>query len=300
MNNRESVFTKYRRVLVRIVGAVLLLGLVVYLWNRPGPVKVIQLDPITTTIEVPVEKLVEKTVTKYIKTEDRAGVASVFAENQRLNAEVSRLTVALAEHTSTGGGPVTQRPPSIPETPTATAPAPTLLFQDWRLRFESDGTRASYTLKQRFSILTSVGTNRQNVPVAVVKLYEIDDQEHRKEIPITESTTIAATPNPHAFYVAPTIQAGVGLLPSGTQTVVVAMPWLKRGSARAVEHTRYAFLTPAVSATKQDVTISVLPVSVNLGTLKYTPFTDIWASPLITVNPKTNTTRIGFAATTTF
>ena len=144
-------------------------------------------------------------------------------------------SVALAEAQSTSGGPATT---------TAITPEPTIVkvpvdvsFTDWRLKFQSNGSTATYTLSQKFAIINTVGRNDQNVPVNLIRLYEIGANGERVAIPTTESTTITTAPPPPHFYVKPTIQAGLGVIvqPAPTATTratefIASMPWLKHGS----------------------------------------------------------------------
>ena len=301
-----TLLLRYRTPLLRVANALLILvlvGCIVHLARKPA--RVIQLDPITKVVEVPVEKLTTKTVTQYVKVEDKAAVNDLLKANDALKAHVDQLTVALAEAQSTSSGPASTTIP-IP-TPTIVKVPVDVSFTDWRLKFQSNGNTATYTLSQKFAIVNTVGRNDQNVPVNLIRLYEIGANGERVAIPTTENTTIAIAPPPPHFYVKPTIQAGLGVIvqPAPTTTTratefIASVPWLKHGSQRVSETTRYAYLTPALSVTKQEFVIGVLPASLNLGTLPRSPFTDLWVSPFVGVVPKTSAKRWGFVFTTTF
>lgn len=97
-----TFFASRRHTLIRIIGGVVLLFLLVLIVRLRKPPKVIQLDPITSVIEVPVEKLTTKTVTKYVQTQDRAAVARLMKDNAALNSTVQQLTISLAEAKSSG------------------------------------------------------------------------------------------------------------------------------------------------------------------------------------------------------
>lgn len=264
---------------------------------------IIQPAPHVLTIRVPQPIITERVVTKYVPVEDRAQASALLQENEDLKIRVDQLSVSLAQATSRGQGTLTFPTPS---TPTPTTPAFT--FRDWRLFIEGQGTQVSYTLTQKFSVVNSVGQDRHGVPTQLIRLYEIGPNQERWPVPITETTTLAATPDTEGWYVKPTVQAGVStLLPlspvSGTPRAVggvFALPWLKHGTTRSVEDTRWAFLTPSLTVTGQTWTVGVLPVSFNLGSLPHQPFSDVWVSPFIGRTRSSNLTHGGVALTVTF
>lgn len=304
----------------RVASAVLILGLLSYIVvAAKTPPRVVQLDPITTVIEVPVEKLTTKTVTKYVRTQDRAAVEQLLADNDELKASVEQLTLSLAAAVSEGRGTATVTTPTDPADPTS-PPTPVTIplsvdFKDWRLQFHSDGTQGTYTLSQKFSIVNSMGRNDKNDPVNIVRLFEIGEHGERIPVPTTETTTISILPDQPKFYVRPSLQAGVAVLPewssitTGTTTggtttypvsAVIAVPWWKRGTTRSVETTRYAYFTPTITFTNQQFSIGLLPVSVNIATLRYVPFTDIWAAPYLGISSQRAAKKFGLVFTTTF
>jgi hypothetical protein len=300
----------YRRlgwVRVLLGGAILvLLGIIVY--GAQKPPRVTYLDPITKVIEVPVDKITTKVVKEYVRVEDRVAVNSLLKENKKLQSTVEQLTASLASSTSTGRGTTTITFPTDPAQP---SPFPSPLevpmkvsFKDWRLNFESNGSDGRYTLTQRYSILNTVGRNKENVPVNLIRLFEIGERGERIPIPVTETTTIAVQPNQPHTYIKPQFQGGVAFF-AGTENVsspavTVAIPWLHRGTVRAAEYTRYAFFTPMVTVSSEEKTVGAAPLSLNLGTLKYTPFQDVWVSPYGGINPDTSTKRFALVFTTTF
>lgn len=295
-----SIFRSLK--VIRGLASVALIGLVVFVWLRASTPPTVtylrgQDNVITKVVEVPVETITTKTVLKYVPTADRATVDALMAENKSLEAKVEQLTLSLAEATSTGGGEIVYLP--VPS-----SDRPTIKFSDWRLTFTSDGYHADYSLTQRFSILNSVGLNRKNVPVNVVRLYEIGPNGERYPIPTVETTTIATQANQPRWYMSPSIQLGVtGFVANdssvGTRGLTVALPWWKRGTMDTAEASRWAVLTPAVVVTdKSTVTVGLLPVSVNLGTVVRSPFKDVWLSPFVGQQGKTR--RLGLTLTATF
>jgi len=292
-------------ILIAIVVGLFSLG---WMLRPPQPPIITKLPGNNTVVRLPgIDKLTVKLIYKYVPVEDKAAIEAVMAENAKLKAEVQQLTLTVASSSSTNTGTITVEPnPTVPTKPTYT-------FDDWRLKFWSDGDRATYTLAQKFIIVNSVGKNKVNVPVNIVSLFEIDAQGARVPVPTTSTLTVAVGPPGRHWYVKPGIQVGIGYLPApitspaydSTPTQfawsgVVAVPWLKRGVTTATEDTRYAFLTPTVTANAQEATVGVLPVSVNLGNLKHVPLTNLWASPYIGFAPTAGKYRAGFAVTATF
>jgi len=297
-----------------IAAVCVVLGVIIY--GAKKPPRISQLDPITTVIEVPVEKLTTKTVTEYVRVEDRTAVDRLMRDNAALKSTVQQLTVSLAEATSHGAGTVVVTTPD-PTTnePTIIKVPMTLQFKDWRLEFQSDGVTAHYTLSQKFSILNTVGRTDTNTPVNIVRLFEIGANGERLPIPTVETTIISAQPTRDRFYMKPTLQAGVGILPRWDSTatptttggrtrydtsLAVAVPWWKRGRTTAVEDTRYAYLTPVVTINDTELTGGLAPISVNLGTLRYSPVTDLWFSPYAGLSSRHGKKKFAVVFTTTF
>lgn len=278
-------------------------GVTVYGWFRPDPAPIVTtITPIVKTIEVPIETIVTKTVTEYVRVEDRAMVNALLDENTRLRAEVTRLTLAYAAHTSTGT--VTPVPPDVPvETPSTTeTPVTPIRYADWRLSFTMTTPDAiDYTLTQKFAVAVTSGVTDRNVPVSLAALYEIGPGETRTEIPITETTYLAADKPATRWYRNLTLQGGV-LSQNNLLTGVVAVPWLKRGRTTAPADTRWAIATPAVTLNKTTRSLGVFPVSVNLGTVPglRTLITDVWVSPYIGTSNLRAITHRGVAFTVTF
>lgn len=301
----SQLYRRIRWVRVLLGVAILaILGIIVY--GAQTPPRVTYLDPITKVIEVPVDKITTNVVKEYVRVEDRAAVNSLLNENKKLNNTVQQLTTALAASTSTGQGTTTF---SFPTDTASTFPTPVevplkVSFKDWRLNFESNGMDGRYTLTQRYSILNTVGRNKENVPVNLIRLFEIGENGERIPIPITETTTIAVQPNQPHTYIKPQVQGGVAFFSTATgnppPAFTVAVPWLHRGTVQAAEYTRYAFLTPMATVSENERTFGVAPLSLNLGTFKYTPFQDVWVSPYGGINPDTSAKRFALVFTTTF
>lgn len=308
-------FIKYRIGIIRAILVLVIVGLlatIIHLSNKPA--RVIQLDPITKVIEVPVEKLTTKIVKQYVRVEDKPAVEKLMKDNAAIGSTVQQLTVSLADTISYGAGTITILPPTD-TTPTIIEVPKALQFKDWRLDFQSDGTTANYTLTQKFSIINTVGRDTNNTPVNIVRLFEIGENGERVAIPTVETTTISTQPTRSHFYVKPTIQGGMGILPRWETTTtpnttrgrthydtgfVIATPWWKRGTTTAVENTRYAFLTPMATFNDTEFTSGLSPVSVNLGTLRHSPVTDIWFSPYVGLSSKQGTKKFAVVFTTTF
>lgn len=309
---------RYRKIILRTASVCALLLLSIYIIRgATTPPRIIQLDPITKVIEVPVEKITTKTVTKYVKIEDRAAAARLLADNNKLQSKVEQLTMSLAESKSRGQGETVITVPSSTTDgiPIVVQTPINIKFKDWRLNFQSTGSTGSYVLSQKFSILNTVGRTKHNDPVNIVRLFEIGKNGERIPIPTVETTTVSVMPDQMGFYIRPTMQTGVAVLPewqsrstnttSGGTTkypvfAVIGVPWWKRGTIQTPEHTRYAYLTPVVSVNGEQIVAGVLPVSANLGTLQHSPVTDLWASPFFGISSKNATKKFGIIFTTTF
>jgi hypothetical protein len=281
-----------------IIAVLLVLAFAAGYLQRPLPTDNITIStpaPNVTTVQVPVPVITEKVVTKYIRVEDQAAATALLAENDKLKIKVDQLSVSLAEAQSRGHGESTTT--IIP--PTATTPEEVrVTFKDWRLNFVSVNNKVNYTLTQKFSIVNTVGRDKQNVPTNLVRLYEIDAAGERVPIPVTETTTVAATANLPQTYVKLTVQGGVGY--ANGQRVLILTPWLKRGRSTATEDTRWAFVTPAISLAKDEQAVGIAPVSFNLGSLPRQPLTNLWVSPFVGTTTGIGINQKGVAISVTF
>lgn len=285
------------RVLFGIVGACILAFLIGW-YQRPLPPDTIQVTspvPGVTTIQVPVPVLTEKTVTKYVGVEDRNEMLALLAENDKLKIKVDQLSVSLAAARSMGQG--TSTTTVIPATPTA--PQETrVAFKDWRLDFLSVNNNVTYTLTQKFAVVNSVGRDKHNVPTNLIRLYEIGPKNERVAIPVTTTTTVAATGNAPHLYTRLTLQGGVGY--TDRQQVFVLTPWLKYGRSTALEDTRWAFLTPAVALSSAQQSLGLAPVSFNIGSIPRQPLTNLWLSPYLGTTTGTGINQRGVVLSVTF
>jgi hypothetical protein len=249
--------------------------------------------PQVTTIQVPVPVITERIVTQYVSVPDRATATALLEENRRLKVTVEQLSIAAAQYTTRGT--VTK----VPDPEPSSEPT-TYRFRDWRLSLEGRGDVATYTLAQRFSVVSTEGVSKDGIPTNLIRVYEVGPNEERWPVTIASTHTIATTPAPEGWYVRPTVQGGWGVMSQGgTQGMVVAIPWWKHGRSKTVEHTRWSFLTPAAIIGKTDQSLGVLPVSFNVGTLPHLPVSDIWISPYVGIDRK-NTRIIGGTLTVTF
>ena len=328
-----------RRV-VQIVGAIAVSGLVFAAGRMSGPdeaTSVLSIDhpaPNVTTIQVPVGRLTPEAVDDYVEPVYVDLANDLLAENEGLKVLVEELSVSLATATSEGRGDVVVTPFETPLSrpifhlgyiPTGTlAPPPTwpladtlleappplqsrVAFTDFRLNFLAEGTEAEYTLSQKFLILNTTGRNENNVPTNLIRLFEIGPGETRTSIPVTETTTIAAAATPAHWYVKIGVQGGMGHVVGRTGdeaslTAFIGMPWLKRGTNRSTERTRWAIATPVVTYDYTETSFGVLPVSLNIGTIMSDkhPLTNIWISPYIGTTTGTSINRVGGLLSVTF
>ena len=317
-----------RRV-VKIIGALAVSGLVFAAGRLSGPdeaTSVLSIDhpaPNVTTIQVPVGRLTPEAVENYVEPVHTDLANDLLAENEGLKVLVEELSVSLATATSRGRGDVVVTPFETPLSrpifnlgyipPADTfveAPPPIqsrVAFNDFRLNFLAEGTEAEYTLSQKFLILNTTGRNENNVPTNLIRLFEIGPGETRTPIPVTETTTIAAVATPAHWYVKIGVQGGMGHVVGRTGdeaslTAFIGMPWLKRGTNRSTERTRWAIATPVVTYDYTETSFGVLPVSLNLGTImsEKHPLTNVWISPYIGTTTGTSINRVGGLLTVTF
>lgn len=289
-----SILVKFLPALKKIAPYLIVLILGVLLTRAcapaPKPEVITKVVENTVTVQVPVEKITTKIVKEYIT--DTANAERLLKENNALHLRVTELSETLAKYTSQGTGPVVVTPPVQPGDPTA------FTFKDWRLDFTSDGTTANYTLTQKFEVLSTTGRDKDGAPVHLVKLFEIAPSGARLPITDTKTTTIVTDGTRDHWMLGIDLQAGIGVTwnTSGTnqQGGVVGVQWLKRGRTSAAEDSYVSLLTPVAFASESGIEAGILPVSVNLGRAKYTPFKDIWLSPLATPN------RLGAVLTATF
>lgn len=259
-----------------------------YAGTRVSPDPVVVETPVdrVTTIEVP--KITEKTIVKYLPVEDRAVANALRDENAALKLQIQQLSVSLASAQSTGQGQAIIESPTCVTGPAVSEPV-RVSFSDYRLSFQTVGTQASYTLSQKFSIVNSVSKTSNGIDTNLIRLYEIGPGNTRTLIPTIETTTLAIKPTPHWYRFA-SIHAGVALAPTTTQNSTsyafdkggaVAVTWLKYGTTRATQDTRYAILSPSVMWLPKETSVGILPVSINLGTFPRQPFTNLWVSPFV-------------------
>lgn len=303
---REQLTIRYREIRSLLDGramAVIMALLLVFAFaigyvGRPSitdTVVVTTPAPGVTTIQVPKPVITESIVNKYIKVEDRTASNALLAENDKLNIKVRELNATIAELRSKGNG--TGISECVPATNTTPAEV-RVSFKDWRLDFSSVNNAVNYSLTQKFSIISTTGRNRDNVPTHLVRAYEIGPNNERFPLTTVETTTLAAAPNVPRLYSKFTVQGGVGY--ANGQRVFVMTPWLKYGRSTATEDTRWAFLTPAVSLSANSQALGVAPLSFNLGSLPRQPFTNIWVSPFIGTTSGTNIEQKGVAISVTF
>jgi hypothetical protein len=270
-----------------------------------------------------VGRLTPEAVENYVEPVYTDLANDLLAENEGLKVLVEELSVSLATATSEGRGDVVVTPLETPLSSPIfhlgyTPPADTLVeapppirsrvaFNDFRLNFLAEGTEAEYTLSQKFLILNTTGRNENNVPTNLIRLFEIGPGETRTSIPVTETTTIAAAATPAHWYVKIGVQGGMGHIVGRTGdeaslTAFIGMPWLKRGTNRSTERTRWAIATPVVTYDYTETSFGMLPVSLNLGTImsEKHPLTNVWISPYIGTTTGTSINRVGGLLTVTF
>ena len=305
---------------------VLLMGLAFWLGSRQGPVQIVQLPsvPGVTNLQVDAREITPSVIETIITDPtQKAEIDRLLAENKRLKLQVSQLTVAVAVSKSTGGGTMTavnreDVPPTLRPDEPATDPLtsnilPFYQFKDWRLEFISNGAAAKYELNQQFEVITTTGRNKDGQPLALVTVSEIGEKGERLPLEVKSTNIFADQTKPHWSVGHLNLQAGAGmiLMDGGiTETsrgFMISSQWLRRGRTPAAEDSSVAILSPVAFVSDTVKEIGVFPISVNLGQIPKTPFSDMWISPYVgiysgkvTTMPNLSSLRFGVGLTTTF
>lgn len=307
MNLLTTLRNKIGNYVLAILAGTSAVILLTCLWGLFGdtilpPAIIARPAPNVTTITVPEPIFSERVIKTYIKQEDHAAVTALKKENAQLKIDVQTLSIALAQYQGQGSGVI------IVNDLSNTTGVPAFTFKDWRLMFRGEGTTASYTLTQQFKIYNTVGKTRHGITTNLIRLYEVGPNNQQFPVPTVETTTFVQPPPTEGWYTKLSVQggwAGLSIVSANTPstptgTGVVALPWLKHGTTRATEETRWAFLTPALAVSKTERTVGLLPVSFNLGTLRHQPFSNVWVSPFIGTTTGATVNRAGFVLSVTF
>lgn len=294
------------RTLWTVLAAILIAAAVVFFWPSKPDVIVTPTTEKTTTVQVEAPTIVTRDVIKYV--EDDANVKRLLDENKKLKIQVTQLSETIARHVSTGGGkgvtvPTNTLPPDVQPGGTTS-----FNFSDYRLNFAAnlETNDVRYKLTQRFEVLSTSGRNKQGVPVSLVKLYEIGPGDTRTEIADTKTVSIFADDTRPKWHVSPTLIAGFAYtadVATGTKSPggVVGARWLTRGRTKSAEDSTWSLVTPVALLSEAKKEFGILPVSVNLGRVKYQPFKDLWVSPYVGIDVAgRKASRFGLAVTASF
>lgn len=295
-----------------------IIAFMMWLWPAPKPDMVVsEPAPGSTTVQVRAPELTPAVIERIVQVEDKARVNALLAENAKLKAQVTSLTQTVATLRSTGEGTITQVPTeTVPEElrPADPIQSPNVFaFKDWRLEFVHDGKIAKYLLTQKFRIYTTIGRNKDGVPIARSTLDEITPTG---TIPaMVENTLLVQVDQtiPH-WLVSPAIQAGFGVAVTTSPTTiddglsladrskgaVVSLQWLKYGRTKAAEDSTVALLSPGIFLTADAHEFALLPISMNLGQLPGNPLNDVWVSPFVTGTVSKPLSRVGIVFGSTF
>jgi hypothetical protein len=217
---------------------------------------------------------------------DRVEVARLMADATAATQQISTLVETLATLKANGAGEIRYVDRLVPgETITRREAR----FSDWRLTFMSNEQTASYTLSQRFEVLSIVGKTSAGRPTATTRLFEIGPGEARTALTDVQTTTVAATPDAPRWHFRANLAAGVGYAGglAGMQPgAVVGLRWLSYGTSRAAEDGRWAVASPVLWLDTTGQQVGVLPVSVNLGQIPRQPFRDLWLGGFIGITPQ--------------
>jgi DNA-binding transcriptional regulator of glucitol operon len=271
------------------------------LWKHFNPdMRTIQTTPQVTTVYVDKPVLTDRIVEKIVSDpKDKAIIKSLMAENAKLSVRVTALSQTIAETQSHGGGILTTTPP-VEATLTAPAVPASVHFKDWRLDFRANGDKAAYDLTQKFEVLATTGRDKDGKNISLVKLFELGANGERLPAASLTTTAIFADDTKPHWIIHPAIQAGLAIT-NNERGAVVGVQWLKRGRTKAAEDSTLALLTPVAFVSQNVKEVGVLPLSVNLGLIKYMPLKDFWVSPYVGADLiKRTPSRVGLTLTATF
>lgn len=282
------------RGLVAALAVGLVAGVLLDRWVSTPQIKTIVQEKLKV-VEVNTPVLVAKDVIRYVQ--DPQEVERLLREAAAQENKIATLTETIASLKTTGQGPVTYV--AVPGDPKLVREAH---FKDWRLQFDAVDAQATYTLTQRFEALAAVGKDRAGQPTAAVKLFEIGPGTTRTPLADPQTTLLVTTPDRARWRLSAALQAGVGLSSTlGRQQAavgVLALPWLRHGSGHAEDST-WAIGSPALVTDGKTAEPGVLPVSVNLArTLPV--LADLWGSPIVSFDVRTQAVRLGFVLSATF
>lgn len=287
---------------LHVLVTVLTIVLFIVAWKKVFTHKDILREVVTTpevkTIYVDKPVITEKIV-KQLFTDPAVQKAldAQLAHVKELNAQVVSLTATIAELKSHGG---TDDGGSVHVTPPDGGTPLTLTYHDWHLDFNFDGTKVNYDLNQKFRVLTTTGRHANGEKFTLVTLAEVKPDGSLVPATKVETTGVFIDETKPHWHVSPTLQAGVLFSPD-SRGGIVGLQWLKRGRTSAAEDSSFSVLTPTFFFTQSIRELGLLPVSANVGAVKYVPFKDVWVSPYLGVDAQQRTlSRFGLALTASF
>jgi hypothetical protein len=298
------------RVGLEVLGGVAATVLGVWLHSHFGPVamQVVQTTPTVQTVYVDRPTIDTKVVNQVVKDpKEQAIIKELLSENRALKVTVTTLTDTVAELKQTGGttngGVITP----VPVDTAATEPLPAhplFNFKDWQLSATYNDIQFSYTLDQKFHIISTTGREVDGRKVSIVQLFQEGPNGERLAIPAT-TTAIQSDLTTNHWMFNPRIQGGLALTfmdKVNEAGGIVGLQWLKYGKGSSAEDVSLSLLTPTVFLSKSIRELGVMPISYNLGQLPHQPFTNLWVSPYIGVvdSGGVDISRVGVVLSATF
>jgi hypothetical protein len=237
--------------------------------NTPGNVQTVYVDrPVIQT----------KDVVRVVV--DKAEATKMMAAAEADHQTITTLSETIAVLKAKGEGKIEYRDRLVPGDTVVRKEAH---FSDFRLTFDAVDDKATYSLLQRFEVLSAVGKSAETDTVTKV---------------------VSATPDAPRWHFRASVTAGFGyagglngLSPGG----VVGLRWMTYGSTPAAEDGRWSVATPVLWLDSKVQQIGLLPISVNLGQIPKQPFRDLWLSPFIGLQPQPlGVGKFGFVLHATF
>lgn len=238
-------------------------------------------DVQTVTVDVPVltEKIIDRIVTdpKQVKA-----ISALLKENNELKIKVGQVVSTSATNNVTGGtgegGTITpgdvqvHEPGSGGTTPNVASWA----FEDYQLTAKFSSTAFSYDLNQKFILETSTGKDPSGQVTTLVKLYQ-DSPTGLRLLP-AQSISVNSNPDIPRWMISPRVQGGLSIDQTKSKGGFVGVQWLKHGTSRDPKDLRWSVGTIGVVVGDGVLRPVVLPVSFNIGSLPYQPFSNLWLS----------------------
>lgn len=259
----------------------------------------------TKEVKVEVPVLTTKVVTRIVQDPKQAQAAKrLLAENAALKIQITSLISMVADLQTTGGttGPDAGTITVVPSGPVVDASTDAYSFKDWQLSAKYSAKTFSYSLDQKFNIVTTTGKDSSGNPVSLSRLFQVNEKGALVLVPSTATAIFSDTSVPR-WMLNPRLQGGFGIDQGGVKGGFIGLQWLTHGKSPDPRDSRWSAATPGVFVAGGGLPtvggsgsrVVLLPVEFNLGTVPGSPFSNLWFSPFIDTGK-----HVGFLLTASF